>query len=198
MPLSKEDRIELLARARQAKANKKQALEQEPVVVNVEMPAEQPPTPKVKNTRKKNEIAPLPEPVKVILESESDSGESIEVPIPKKKALPSKWLKLPKVEQQKYSDEKVSKEQYAIDDDKPQNVDNIVVPAKKEVKKARAPRASAPSRTLTITAEPAPIKELFQDLEQTDMKYRPKQVKQAPSAPISIKRQDPPLQLFHY
>ena len=99
MPLTKEDRIELLARARQAKANKKLA---ETPTVNVEPPVEQPPTPKVKKTRKKNEIAPLPEPVQLI-EEDDEEEEVVEVPIPapKKKTTVNKFLKLTKIEPQK-------------------------------------------------------------------------------------------------
>ena len=194
MVLTTEQRVELLFRAREAKKAKKLASQQTDADVNVEPTVEQPPTPKVKNSRKKNEIAPLPVPVQVIQESESEE-EVIEVPLPKKKTLPKKWLK--KAEPQKSYDEKVSKEEYVIDDDKPQKVDNIVIPASKEIKKGRMPRASAPTRTLTLT-EPTSIKELTEDLEKTEMKYRPKQVKQASSAPIEIKRQDPPLQIFSY
>jgi len=197
MPLTTEQRVELLFRAREAKKAKKLASQQneERPIVNVEPTVEQPPTPKVKSNRKKNENVPLPVPVQVIQENESDtSEEAIEVPIPKKKTLPKKWLK--KTETQKIYDEKVNKEEYVIDDDKPQKVDNIVIPAGKEIKKGRAPRASAPTRTLTIT-EPKAIEEVFEDVKNNDMKYRPKQVRVS-SAPIQIKHQDPPLQLFSY
>ena len=202
MVLTKEDRIELLARARQAKANKK--LAETPAVV-VEPPVEQPPPPKVKKSRKKNEIAPLPEPVHVIQEDDNDEEEEevIEVPIPapKKKATPNKFLKLPKIEPQKCCDEKVCHEQPLITDDKPQLVDNIVIPAKKQITKPRQPRAS--SRTLDILVEPKAIEEVMEEVKNNDMKYRPqqRQVQQplpTPSAPISITYKDPPLRLFHY
>ena len=197
MPLTTEERVELMRRARQAKADKKlaQAEEAEPVV-------EQAPPQKVKKSRKKNEIAPLPVPVQVIQESESEEEEVVEVPVPapKKKATPNKFLKLPKIEPQRCCDEKVSHEQPLITDDKPQVINpNIVIPAKKQISKPRQVRASTPSRTLTIT-DPEPISKLIQDLEDVETKYRPKQVKQppAPSAPIQITRKDPPLQLFDY
>jgi hypothetical protein len=197
MVLTTEQRVELLFRAREAKKAKKLASQQneEQPIVNVEPTVEQPPTPKVKSNRKKNEIAPLPVPVQVIQENESDTSEEevIEVPIPKKKTLPKKWLK--KTEPQKMYDEKVSKEEYVIDDDKPQKVDNIVIPAGKEIKKGRVPRASAPTRTLTLT-EPKAIEEVFEEVKNNDMKYRPKQVKA--SAPIQIKHFDKPLKLFNY
>lgn len=203
MVLTKEQRLELLVKARQAKANKKLA---DAPVVNVEPPVEQPPTPKVKKSRKKNEISPLPEPVHVIQEDESkeEVEEVIEVPIPapKKKATPNKFLKLPKIEPQKCCDEKVSREEPLITDDKPQILDNnVVIPSKKEIKKPRQPRAS--SRTLDIVAEPKAIEEVMEEVKNNDMKYRPqqKQVQQqppTPSAPISITYKDPPLRLFHY
>lgn len=199
MVLTKEDRIELLARARLAKANKKLA---ETPVVNVEPPVEQPPTPKVKKSRKKNEIAPLPEPVQLIEEDESEDEEVVEAPTPapKKKATPNKFLKVPKIEPPKCCDEIVSHEQPLITDERPQVIDrNVVIPSKKQISKPRQVRASTPSRTLTIT-DPAPISELIQDLEDVENRYRPKQVKQppTPSAPIQITRKEPPLRLFDY
>jgi hypothetical protein len=201
MVLTKEDRIELLKKAREAKANKRAIKEEteDEVIVNVEPPVVQPETPKVKKTRKKNEIAPLPAPVYVVQESESEE-EVIEVPIPapKKKSLPAKWLKKAP-EPQKCCDEKVCKEEPLIDD-KPQFVaETIVVPSKSTIKKPKAVRAS--TRTLTIPPEPEPIAELIKDLEQSDMKYRPKQVRQSPappSAPIQIVRVEPSLRLFDY
>ena len=193
MTLTTEERVEIMRRARQAKANKK--LTEEPVV-NVE-----PPTPKVKKIRKKNEVAPLPEPVQLIEEDDEEEEEVVEVPIPapKKKTTVNKFSKLPKIEPQKCCDEIVSHEQPLITDDKPQVVDKIVIPSKNQITKPKKPRASAPVRTLDIT-EPAPITELINDLEEADMKYRPKQVKPppTPSAPIKITYKDPPLQLFHY
>lgn len=204
MVLTKEQRLDLLVKARQAKANKK--LEQDVPVVNVEPPVEQPPTPKVKKTRKKNEIAPLPEPVQLIEEDDEEADEAEEVievpiPVPKKKATPNKFSKLPKIEPQKCCDEKVSHEQPLITDEKPQVVDNIVIPAKKQITKPRQPRAS--SRTLDIVAEPKAIEEVMDDVKNNDMKYRPpqqRQVQQVPasSAPIQIIHKEPALRLFDY
>ena len=197
MPLTTEERVELMKRAREAKANKKLA---ETPVVNVEQPVEQPPPPKVKKTRKKQE-AVLPEPVQLVIESESEE-DVIEAPAPapKKKALPAKWLKNPKTEPEKVCcDAKLTKEKPVIDD-APQVVEEkIVIPSKTTLKKPRAPRASTPSRTLTLT-EPPPITELIQELEQADKKYRPVQVRQVPppSAPIQIKRVENAFKLFDY
>lgn len=202
MVLTTEQRVELMAKARLAKANKK--LTQETPVVNVEPPVEQPPTPKVKKTRKKNEIAPLPEPVQLIQESESEEEvepEPVVLPViaPKKsKTLPVKWLKKTQ-EPQKCCEEKVCKEEPLLSDEKPQIVKHIVIPPMKELKKQRQPRAS--SRTLEIVAEPKAIEEVLDEVKNNDMKYRAtKKVAPAPvaSAPINIKYVDPPLQLFSY
>lgn len=204
MVLTTEQRIELLAKARAAKANKKLALQEavETPAVNVEPPVEQPATPKVKKSRKKNEIAPLPEPVQVIQESESEeeAEEVIEVPVPvpKKKALPKKWLK-PNTEPVRVCcEEKVSKEEPLISDEKPQIVKHVVIPPMKELKKQRQPRAS--TRTLEIVAEPTPIDVVLDDVKNNDMKYRPqKQVRQAPApAPVVIKHSELPFKLFDY
>lgn len=194
MVLTTEQRVELLAKARAAKANKKLA------EVNVDPPVEQPETPKVKKSRKKNEVVPLPEPVQVI--QESDPEEEVvaaPAPAPKKKALPVKWLKAAP-EPQKCCDEKVSKEKFVIDDEPQVVEEHIVVPAKSAIKKPRAPRAS--TRTLEIITEPKPIEEVLEEVKNNDMKYRPPQKRQVsappPSAPISISYKDPPLQLFSY
>jgi hypothetical protein len=209
MVLTKEQRIELLAKARLAKANKKASIKEEPdeeqeetPVINVSMPEPEPPTPKVKKTRKKNEIAPLPVPVQVIQEPDDELDEPL--PIPKKKALPTKWLKNPKTEPERVCcNEKVSKEEYLIDDEKPQIIKEIVIPAKKEIKKPRVPRSS--TRTLDLV-EPPPIEEFLQDMSNDAMKYRPPQRRQptslppvsTPSAPINIVRSEIGLRLFDY
>jgi hypothetical protein len=204
MPLTKEQRVELLAKARLAKANKRIAIkeehdedEEEPIVnVKVELPTPEPEPPKVKKTRKKNEIAPLPTPVQVIQEPEDEPEEPIIVP--KKKAIPIKWLKTPKVEPEKVCcNERVSKEEYLIDDEPQVVAEKIVIPSKSTLKKPKAPRAS--SKTLDLT-EPTPIEDVLEDVRNNNNKYLPKIVKQAPtpSAPISIRYQEPPLRLFSY
>jgi hypothetical protein len=196
MVLTKEQRIELLSRAREAKAKKRLVeAEAEPEVV-VEPPVEQPPTPKVKSNRKKQEVVPLPVPVPVVIE-EPEVEEPL--PVPKKKGLPAKWLKNPKTEPEKVCcDVKLTKEEPLMVDEKPQVVaDKIVIPSKKELKKPRVPRAS--SRTLEIVAEPTPIEEVLEEVKNNNTKYLPK-VRQAQpqSAPISIIRTDAPLRLFDY
>ena len=195
MPLTTEERVELMKRAREAKANKKLA---ETPVVNVEQPVEQPPPPKIKKTRKKQEV-PLPEPAQVIQVSDEEEEVEVPIPVPKKKALPTKWLKKQAEPEKVCCDAKVSKEKYVIDDEPQVVEEKIVIPSKATLKKPRAPRASTPSRTLTLT-EPPPITELIQELEKADMKYRPVQVRQAPppSAPIQIKRVENAFKLFDY
>jgi hypothetical protein len=204
MPLTKEQRVELLAKARLAKANKRMVNkeepdeeEEEPVVnVKVELPTPEPEPPKVKKTRKKNEIAPLPEPVQVIQEPDDEPEEPVVVP--KKKAAPVKWLKNPKVEPEKVCcNERVCKEEYLIEDQPQLVAEKIVIPSKSTLKKPKVPRAS--TKTLDLT-EPSPIEDVLEDVRNNDKKYLPKIVKQAPtpSAPISIRYQEPPLRLFSY
>jgi hypothetical protein len=207
MTLTKEQRIELLAKARLAKANKRMAIKEsepdddddEPVVnVKIEHPEPEPEPPKIKKTRKKNEVVPLPVPVEVIQEPDEEP-----LPVPKKK-LPVKWLKQVKTQPEKVCcNDKVSKEEYLIDDDKPQAIKEVVVPSKKEIKKPRAPRAS--TNTLNLT-EPVAIEEVLQDISNDMNRYLPPQKRQqtplppvsTPAAPISIKKVDPPLKLFYY
>ena len=205
MVLSKEDRIALLAKAREAKAKKRVSAkdeteadeaEEETPVVNVPMPEPEPepPTPKKKTGRKPKEVVPLPVPVEVIQIEEEP------LPVPKKKALPAKWLKNPKTEVEKVCcDAKLTKETPVIDDKPQVVVDSIVIPPKKEIVKKRTPRASAPTRTLELT-EPTPIEEVLEDVKNNNQKYLPKvrQAQPPPSAPISIRYQDIPLKLFDY
>ena len=195
MVLTTEQRLELLARARAAKANKKLA---EAPVVKVEPPVEEPPPPKVKKSRKKQEIV-LPEPV-ILIEDEPEP-EPIPEPVvvaKAKKSLPVKWLKKPADTVKVCCEEKLTKEKPVINDDLP-NVDkHIVMPSPKDIKKLRAPRAS--SRTLEIVAEPKAIDEIFDDVKNNDLKYRAVKKSEAPvpSAPIQIRRMDEPLRLFSY
>ena len=200
MVLTQDQRIELLARAREAKKAKQQASKEE-ASVKVELPVEEPPTPKPKTakaSRKKNEIAPLPAPVQVIQESESEE-EVIEVPMPKKRTVPNpKWLKNPKMEPEKVCcNEKLTKESPVIDD-KPEVVaDKIVIPSKSTIKKPRVPRAS--TKTLELDVVPKEIEEVFDDIKENNKKYLPKVRQATPApAPISIRHHDPPLQIFSY
>lgn len=202
MVLSKEERVALLAKAREAKAKKRVSVkdeetedEEETPVINVPMPEPEPETPKPekkKTGRKPKEVVPLPVPVEVIEVEE-------ELPVPKKRSLPVKWLKNPKTEPERVCcDAKLSKEKPVIDDAPQVVAETIVIPSKKEIKKARVPRASAPVRTLELT-EPTPIEDVIEDLKKDNQKYLPK-IRQAPppSAPISIVRSEPALRLFDY
>ena len=190
MVLTTEERIQLKAKARAAKANKKVIIEEEPE------PEPEPEPIKKKTGRKPKEVVPLPEPVQVVNIPEEPA------PAPKKKSLPAKWLKNPKIEAEKCCDEIVSKEEPLITDEKPQLVaEKIVVPSKSTIKKPKAIRASTPARTLDIVEKPKEIEEVMEEVVNNDMKYRPPQKRQqapAQQAPVSIRHQDPPLQLFSY
>lgn len=193
MVLTQDQRIELLAKAREAKKAKQQASKEE-ASVKVELPVEELPSPKPKKNRKKVND-PIPEPVQ---ESESEE-EVIEVPIPKKKTVPNpKWLKAPKNEPEKvYSNEKLTKEAPVIDDKPEVIADKIVIPSKSTIKKPRAPRAS--TKTLELDVEPKAIEEVFEDIKTNNTKYLPKVKHATPApAPISIRHHDPPLQIFSY
>ena len=207
MPLTKEDRIELLKRAREAKKNKRMVNKEEPdddddepiINTKIELPVPEPEPPKVKKTRKKNEVVPLPVPVEVIEEPDDEPEEPVVVP--KKKVMPTKWLK-PKTEPPKVCcNEKLCKEEYVIDDEKQQMIKEVVIPSKTALKKPRAPRASTPLKTLNLTP-PRDIEEVIEELKVDNSRYLPKvrQVQSvvAPVAPITIKYQDPPLKLFDY
>jgi len=204
--LSKEERIALLAKARQAKAKKRSPAfikeeeteddEEETPVVNVPLPTPEPepPTPKKKTGRKPKEVVPLPVPVEVIQIEEEP------LPVPKKKAVPNpKWLKVKAEPEKVCCDKKLTKETPVIDD-KPQVVaETIVVPPQKEIKKVRKVRASTPTRTLELTP-PRDIVEVIEELKEDNTKYLPKIVRHAPppSAPISIVRSEGGLRLFDY
>lgn len=213
MVLTKEDRIALLAKAREAKARKKAVIKEETEadvdevegegtpIVNVEQPVSQPPTPKVKPNKRKNDIVPLP--VKPVVIQEPDEEEDEEpIPAPKKK-LPVKWLKTPKPPAKVCCNEPLTKEEPLIKDaeDAPIVAEkHIVVPSKSTIKKPKAVRAS--TRTLDIVAEPKAIEEVLEEVKNNDVKYQP--IKRTPPAPppplqpISIKYIDPPLRLFDY
>jgi hypothetical protein len=206
MVLTKEDRIELLKKARLAKANKRAIKEEEEEdmededttpVVNVPLPTPEiePPTPKKKTGRKPKEVVPLPVPVEVVQIEE-------ELPVPKKKVVPNpKWLKQPKTEPEKVCcDKKLTKEEPVIDE-KPQVVaETIVVPPQKEIKKVRKIRASTPAKTLDLTDKPRDIVDVIEELKMDNDRHLPKVVKPVAtaSAPISIVRVEQPLRLFDY
>jgi hypothetical protein len=208
MVLTKEDRVALLAKAREAKARKKAVIKEETEedadegeetpIVNVEAPVSQPPTPKVKPNKRKNDIVPLP--VKPVVIQEPDEEEEV---IPKKKTLPVKWLKNPKPTEKVCCKEPLTKEEPLIKDEEPLVVPekHIVVPSKSTIKKPKAIRAS--TRTLDMVVEPKPIEEVLEEVKNNDEKYRPQRrlpslVPPTPQQPISIKYIDPPLRLFDY
>jgi hypothetical protein len=207
MVLSKEDRVALLAKAREAKARKKTVIkeevedepepEPEPAInLNLPDPEPEPPTPKKKTGRKPVELPVKP----VVIHIEEEEP-------PKKKAIPNpKWLKQPKTEVEKVCcKEPLTKEEPVIKDDEPISVKQTVVPSKSIIKKPKTIRAS--TRTLEIVAEPKPLEEVFEEVKNNEVKYlpvkrpviaTPPKVLPAISQPISIRYADPPLQLFSY
>lgn len=202
MVLTKEQRIELLAKARAAKQTKNKKETPEPEVV-VEPPPPEPPAPKPKKSNKKSTPQPqLPVPVQVIEESD-DEEEVIEVPIPApkpKKKLPVRWLKKQEEPVKVCCDELLTKEEPLITDEKPNKVlvdKHIVIPPEKELKKPRKPRASATApRTLELT----PIEDVFEDIQNNDVKYRPvPKIKAQPAPPeVVIKHNPLGFTLFDY
>lgn len=197
MVLTKEQRIELLAKARAAKQakNKKET----PVVV-VEPPPPEPPTPKPKSN-KKTVPAPVPAPAPVIEESDEEEVEEPVVVKPKKR-LPTKWLKKQEEPAKVCCNEPLTKEEPLITDDKPEKKvlaeKNIVIPTEKELKKPRKPRASV--RTLEIVAEPTPIEAVLEEVKNNDVKYRPvpKTKQPAPVPEVVIKHNPLGFTLFDY
>ena len=179
MVLTKEQRVELLARAREAKARKR--------------------------LQNKGDEAPLPiseaEEDGEAEEAEEPEPEPEPVPAPKKKTLPIKWLKKPEPPVKVCCKEKLTKEAPVIDDEPQVVADNIVIPPKSIIKKPKAVRAS--TRTLEL-AEVKPIEEVFEEIKNNDEKYRPQrripqeQEQRIPQHPVRIIKQDPPLSLFNY
>lgn len=216
MVLSKEDRVALLAKAREAKARKKAVIKEEtdeveddfepetkPTInLNLPDPEPEPPTPKKKTGRK----PVAPQPVKPVVVAVAEEEEEEEPVIPKKKQLPLKWLKNPKPPEKVCCDKKLTKEEPLIKDEEPQVVPDkhIVVPSKSIIKKPKAPRAS--TRTLELVAEPKAIEEVLEEVKNNDVKYQPiKKASPAPPPPtlpalqpITIRHIDPPLRLFDY
>lgn len=179
MVLTKEQRIELLARAREAKARKRLQNKGDEVPLPISEADEE-----AEEEEEEPEPEPVPEPV----------------PVPKKKTLPIKWLKKPELPVKVCCKEKLTKEAPVIDDEPQVVADNIVIPPKSIIKKPKAVRAS--TRTLDI-AEPAPIEEVLEEVKNNDMKYRPQrrmpqEEPRIPQHPVRIIKQEPPLSLFNY
>jgi len=198
MVLTKEQRIELLAKARAAKQTKNK--KDTPEVV-VEPPPPEPPAPKPKKPSKK---VPIPVPVQVIEESDEEEPEPVieEVVVAKpKKKLPVKWLKKPEEPVKVCCNEPLTKEEPLITDEKPNKTlteKHIAIPPEKELKKPRKPRASV--RSLDLVAEPKPIEEVFEEVKNNDVKYRPVQKIKAQPAPqeVIIKHHPLGFTLFDY
>lgn len=183
MPLSYEDRIELLKKAREAKKAKQQA----------------------------SKVTPQ-QPINEDSESSEDFEEPKTIQ-KKTKIPNPKWLKVPEVPKKVKDVEEVSKEEYVIDDDKPvkpmrgRKVIKSTTPTSvsesepEPVIKKRAPRkVKEPVRTLDIIAEPKAIEEVMEEVVNNDVKYKPKpRAKSAPkSNSITITKSVTPFSLFDY
>lgn len=185
MPLTYEDRIELLKKAREAKKAKMLA----------------------------SKSAPVSTPVNGDSESSGEDIEEVDnapTKFPKVKAPNPKWLRVPEKPKKVDMSEKVSKEDYVIDDEP---VKAKAVRAKKAVAKPPSPepepipepkkratrKAKEPVKTLDIS-EPRAIEEVMEEVVNNDEKYKPKpRAKSVPkSNPITITKSDSPFSLFDY
>lgn len=187
MPLTYAERVELLAKARQAKKEKMLASK-----------------------------APVSAPVNNDSESSGEDMEEVNNAPPKVhkvKAPNPKWLRVPEKPKKVDMSEKVSKEEYVIDDEP---VKVKAVRAKKAVAKPPSPepepepepqpkkratrKAKEPVKTLDIVAEPKAIEEVMSEVVNNDEKYKPKPRAKpvAKSNPITITKSDTPFSLFDY
>lgn len=190
MPLTYEDRIELLKKAREAKKAKMLA----------------------------SKSAPVSTPVNGDSESSGEDIEEVDnapKKFPKVKAPNPKWLRVPEKPKRVQMDENVSKENYLIDDDTPVKAKSVR--AKKAVSKPPSPepepepepipepkkratrKPREPVKTLDI-GDIRPIEEVMDEIVNNDEKYKPKpRAKSVPkSNPITITKSDVPFSLFDY
>ena len=181
MPLSYEDRIELLKKAREAKKAKQMAAKVTPS-----------------------------QPVNEDSESSSDVEEpkiktKPKIPNPKWLKAPEPVKKVKDVEilsKEEYDDDKPVKPVKSV------RARKIVKPPTPEPEpepepepKKRAPRkVREPVRTLDVIVEPKPIEEVMEEVVNNDVKYKPKpRVKSVPkSNSITITKSDIPFSLFDY
>ena len=177
MPLSYEQRVELLAKAREAKKAKQLA----------------------------GKSAPTPA-IPVVVDSDT-SSEEIEEPtkFPKSKIPNPKWLKNPEQQKKVKVEGKITKESYVIDDDpeikslfSKQSASSTPEP-KPVVKPKKPKKVKEAVKTLDIVVEPKEIEQVMQEVVANDTKYKPK-VKAPPKkpAPVVISRPVSSINLFDY
>lgn len=144
MPLTHEERLELLKNAREAKKAKRDAKITAPKPIPEPIPEHVPePIPE-----------PIPEPVK----------PSVKKTTPKWIKKPDKCCKIIK------DDGVISKEEYLINDEEPEPATPIAEPPK-PIKVVKPRKVKEPVRTLDIK-EPEPIEIVMEDLVNNDAKYK--------------------------
>ena len=176
MPLSYEQRVELLAKARAAKKEKQ----------NASKPAPTPATP-------------------AVIDSDT-SSEEIEEPVkfPKSKIPNPKWLKNPEQQKKVKVEGKMTKEEHIIDDDpeikslfSKQSASSTPEPGP-VVKVKKPKKVKEPVKTLDIS-EPEPIEKVMEDVVNNDTKYKPKVKAPPKKAPqIVISKPTSGINLFDY
>ena len=178
MPLTYEQRVELLAKARAAKKEKQ----------NASKPAPTPATP-------------------AVIDSDT-SSEEIEEPVkfPKSKIPNPKWLKNPEQQKKVKVEGKMTKEEHIIDDDpeikslfSKQSASSTPEPGP-IVKVKKPKKVKEPVKTLDIVVEPKEIEQVMQEVVANDTKYKPKVKVPAPKkpAPVVISRPVSSINLFDY
>ena len=178
MPLSYEQRVELLAKARAAKKEKQ----------NASKPAPTPATP-------------------AVIDSDT-SSEEIEEPVkfPKSRIPNPKWLKNPETQKKVKVEGKITKESYVIDDDpeikslfSKQSASSTPEP-KPVVKPKKPKKVKEAVKTLDIVVEPKEIVQVMEDIVTNDKIYKPKVKVPAPKkAPqIVISKPTSGINLFDY
>ena len=175
MPLSYEQRVELLAKAREAKKAKQLA----------------------------GKSAPTPA-IPVVVDSDT-SSEEIEEPtkFPKSKIPNPKWLKNPETQKKVKVEGKMTKEEHIIDDDEIKSLFSkqsaSSTPEAGPIVKVKKPKkVKEPVKTLDIS-EPEPIEKVMEDVVNNDTKYKPKVKAPPKKAPqIVISKPTSGINLFDY
>ena len=178
MPLSYEQRVELLAKAREAKKAKQLA----------------------------GKSAPTPA-IPVVVDSDT-SSEEIEEPtkFPKSKIPNPKWLKNPETQKKVKVEGKMTKEEHIIDDDT--EVKSLFSKQSASstpelgpvVKPTKPKKVKEPVKTLDIVVEPKEIEQVMQEVVANDTKYKPKVKVPAPKKQqqIVISKPTSGINLFDY
>jgi hypothetical protein len=184
MPLTYDQRVELLAKAREAKKQKMLASKSEPKeIVNEDSDSS----------------------------SDEDNQEVNNTPVkfPKNKIPNPRWLKNPEKQKKIKDDGAMTKEEYLIDDEvkpvKSVRAKKVADPEPDreptpEPKKRAPPKKKEPIRSLDIIAEPKPIEQVMDEVVNNDVKYKARA--KAPAKPknnaVTITKPQMPFTLFDY